>query len=201
MSSDNVEKLSAIIPEAWFDLIDRVVPGTVIVLASFPTDLDSKLSGLSLGGFAAGLVVAYVVGFVFEVVSDLLVGWWVPTIVGAILAALGFMGCYSNRKLWEKIDKQPSPRREIAGKMLAEGAMFKSLGFYELLQIFLAIPTPTCWYSGLIPRAALSKIWVHPWQLSLGFAVVAFVGWVRMQCIVTGRLKSWECTPGFLTYD
>src|SRR5208282_1867777 len=122
MSNDNVEKLNGIIPEAWFDLIGRVVPGTVIVLASFRTDPVSKLPNLSLGGFAVGLVVAYVVGFVFDVVSDGLFGWvftepatrwrvfrWVPRP----------KDCYSNRELWEEIDKQRPPRREIAGKISA----------------------------------------------------------------------------------
>ncbi len=180
MSSDNVEKLSAIIPEAWYDLIDRVVPGTVIVLASFPTDLVSRLSGLSLGGFAVGLVVVYVVGFVFDIVSAILFDW-----------------VFTNRKLREKIDKLPSPRREVAGKMTADGAMFRSLGFYLLLQCFLAIST---WlYGDPIPWAPLREIRVHPLPFSLVFAAIAFVCWARLLDIVTGRLKSWESTPSAKT--
>jgi len=41
---ETVEKLSGIVPEAWFDLIGRVVPGTVIVLASCRTELLSSWS-------------------------------------------------------------------------------------------------------------------------------------------------------------
>ena len=132
MSHDNVEKLSGIIPEAWYDLISKVVPGTVIVLASFPGVLGS---GSSFGGFAVGLVVAYVVGFVFEVISDFLFGWVLKipgcvltklcvliqserilTTRGRILTKLGsFMDwiyCYPYRKLWEEIEKQRTPRFE-----------------------------------------------------------------------------------------
>ena len=81
MSDVNVEKLSGIIPEAWFDLISRVVPGTVIVLASIRPD---GVSGLTVGGFAAGLVLAYAIGSVFDVVSDILFG-----LVFKILEILG----------------------------------------------------------------------------------------------------------------
>ncbi len=214
MSDDNVEKLSGIIPEAeklsginpeaWYDLISKVVPGTVIVWASFRTDL---VSGSPLGGFAVGLVVVYVVGFVFEVTSDCLFGWvltlrgWVLTklrvltLRGWVLTTLeSFMDwiyCYPYRKLWEEIDKQPPPLRERAGKTAAEGAMFKSLGVYELLQILLAILT----HGGLIPCARLREIRVHSWGLSLFFAAVAFYCWIIMQHRVTMQLKSWGNTP------
>ena len=66
MSNSAIEKFSALVPEVWFDLIARVVPGAVIVLAASSTG-----SGLELpfGGLAVGLVGVYVVGYTFDVVS------------------------------------------------------------------------------------------------------------------------------------
>lgn len=54
MSEEALEKTSGVLPEAWYDLIGRVVPGAVAV---FTTVEKLPTSSNQLGGLVIGLVV------------------------------------------------------------------------------------------------------------------------------------------------
>jgi hypothetical protein len=183
MSDLSVEKVSGFIPEVWFDLIGRVVPGTVIVLAAFQTDVFRDLKDLTLGNLAVGLVVVYVVGLVFDVVSDGLFGW-----IFSALAQRWEKAFYSNKDLWEKAESRPANQRNVIIKIVAEGTLLKSLFFYFFLQLFLR--GLECLYgSPLVCSEPLSKLKVHHWKVSLVLGVAAFACWVKMQKVATHRLK------------
>ena len=183
MSDLSFEKVSGFIPGVWFDLIGRVVPGTVIVLAAFPGYVFRDLKDLTLGDLAVGLVVVYVVGLVFDVVSDGLFGW--------IFSALaqtqrGPKPSTPTRTCGRK--PSSANQRNVIVKIVAEGTSLKSLFFYFFLQLFLR--GLECLYgSPLICSEPLSKLKVHNWKVSLFLGVVAFACWVKMQKVATHRLK------------
>ncbi len=49
MDDEAVEKLTGLVPEAWFDLIARVIPGAIILVV---TTQNTTISNVTIGGFA-----------------------------------------------------------------------------------------------------------------------------------------------------
>jgi preprotein translocase subunit Sss1 len=180
MNDDSVEKVSGFIPEVWFDLSARVVPGAVIVLASSPTDF---VWGKSFCRVALGLVIVYVVGFAVDVASEGIFGWvfwplnkWWPN-------------CFLRyRQLWDDIERLAADQRNVIVKMAAEAVLLRSLFFYCVVQLCLQMTA--CWCGGTITWTPLSQLKLYPWELSLALAVVAFACWIKMHKAATLRLKA-----------
>jgi hypothetical protein len=179
MNGDIIEKISSIIPEVWFDLIGRVIPGVVIVISA------AGVSGLSFGGWAVGLVVAYVVGFIFDNVSNMFF---------RMLFKKGWPGFFQD--YWDTFEKLSAPTQQVMVKMFAEATMLRSFTFYLLLQFFLALWMLLVGHwqqfelvSDLIPLELRNGFRIHPLPLSLVFLVVTFACWIMKQQVVIARLK------------
>ena len=181
MSNSAIEKVSALVPEVWFDLIARVVPGAVIVLAASSTG-----SGLELpfGGLAVGLVGVYVVGYTFDVVSEGSFSW-----IFYLLSKHEPKCFYTYRQLWDKVELLKANQRTVIVKMSAEAVLARSLFFYFFLQLCLLGLSRIC-DDGKIPWQPLSKITVHSWSVSLFFGLVAIVCWISMHKAMTQRINA-----------
>ncbi len=180
MSNGAIEKVSGFVPEVWFDLIARVVPGTVIVLATSSTDISLDLS---FGNFAGGLVGVYVVGFAFDVISE--------GLFGCIFRIFSrWTKCfYTYRQLSDKVELLAANQRNVIVKMEAEAVLARSLFFYFLIHLFLT-GLSCFWADGKIPWEPLSIIKFHPWSVSALLGFIAIVCWIRMHKSTTQRIKA-----------
>jgi hypothetical protein len=119
MDDEVVEKLTGLVPEAWFDLIARVIPGAIILVV---TTQNTTISNVTIGGFAIGVLLAYVIGMVFDLCSSVFFEW-----VFAACAKVAPNSFTSSVRIWEAIDTLPMNSRGLLVKMMAEGIMFRSL--------------------------------------------------------------------------
>ena len=136
MSQEALEKTSGILPEAWYDLIARLVPGAFASILTFKNLAIPK--GL-LEGLLLGLIVFYITGFFLEVCAELVTitrrfllrktksqaeAQSPPTIVDSI-------------EFWNIRNKLRPSQWQAVSKMSAESDMFRSLSAYFFLQILL----------------------------------------------------------------
>jgi hypothetical protein len=124
MSQEALEKTSGILPEAWYDLIARLVPGAFASILTFKNITIPK--GL-LEGLLVGLIVFYITGFFLEVFAELV------TSLRRILLGKSVNGI----EFWVARNKLRPSQWQAVSKMSAESNMFRSLSAYFFLQILL----------------------------------------------------------------
>lgn len=110
--------LIGLVPEVYFDLIARVVPGFIAILICVdPTDV-ADISGTNWAGIAlVGFIVAYAVGFVLDMVGAHLndLGTWGWKLI--ISSARPLAQAISSKK---KDDKNPQKKTGSSAERLEE---------------------------------------------------------------------------------
>lgn len=126
MSEEALEKASSILPEAWYDLIARIVPGalvTVLTIEKLPS------SSNQLGGLILALVVFYVVGIFLDVFSE-----WT---IGRLRHRFGLKDTSGlDEEIWRQRNKLRPSQWQVVSKLFAEADMFKAIAAYSLIQLF-----------------------------------------------------------------
>jgi len=180
MAEETIEKASGILPEAWYDLIARIVPGALVTLLSL-----EKLPSSSnqLGGLVLALVIFYIVGIFLDVFSECILGWSRPYLGLKNTSGL-------DTKIWRDRAKLRPHQWQVISKMFAEADMFKEIAAYSLFQfvcvllkvLFKAFCSPVDKCSFLFPVIQginLSNFQILPWQLSTVLFVFCLCSWVR----------------------
>jgi hypothetical protein len=136
MSQEAIEKTSGILPEAWYDLIARLVPGAFASIVTLKSLTVPK--GL-LEGLLLGLIVFYIVGFFLEVFAEMIIGRFWPR-------KNTQRNQYSNKtpivdsiEFWNIRHKLRPSQWQAVSKMSAESDMFKSFAVYFILQTMLFV--------------------------------------------------------------
>jgi hypothetical protein len=176
MAEETIEKASGILPEAWYDLIARIVPGALVTLLSL-----EKLPSSSnqLGGLVLALVIFYIVGIFLDVFSECIFGWSRPFFRLKNTSGL-------DPKIWRRRAKLRPHQWQVISKMFAEADMFKAIAAYSLFQfvcvLLKAFCSPVDKYSFLFPVIQgidLTNFQILPWQFSSFLFVFCLCSWVR----------------------
>jgi len=130
MSEETSLKGSAI-PEIYYDIIARVVPGALI-LGTYYGWQDFDLSKLGVG-----LIFSYMLGLVLDVVEG---PFWCPWFWLWSKLWKKAKKCKTNDQLWQGIRRLPLIDRTLYTKMMAEKILFSSLSIGTLVMC-LAPPT------------------------------------------------------------
>jgi hypothetical protein len=153
MSNDSsVTQVKEFIPESWFDLISRIVPGSLTLAVAFRKHAANQFNIKSL---LVAFIAAYAVGFFMEIASSLALQrlpenhwvrnfctrkffpWRIPHIKSwkESQEYIQFKQKEKYVNLWGKMDESFSgPTRQTILKMLAELAMVRAFSFYFFLQ-------------------------------------------------------------------
>ena len=167
MAGEDANKLSKIVPEFWHDIIARIVPGFLILIATYPAAIGE--SEISFGELGLGLLSAYVIGFTFDILSQI-VFRLVPRYDRA------------RTKIYDTIDALPA-YRDLLIKMFAEAVLFRSLCFYWLLQL-IAAGAKLVW-----PSQLPSEITIYPWWLAVLSTALFSACWWRMETDTFYRME------------
>jgi len=130
MPSDSLDKLNALIPEFFYDLIGRICPGAVLCLA-VGWDVRSDLTCFKeLGGGVLTLLaflLSYVAGFCLDTFSGMTVGNCYRGWVFPLLHRWRKQDVY-NTDVWQVIrDSRDNETKAVLTKMMAERTMLRSL--------------------------------------------------------------------------
>jgi hypothetical protein len=183
MDEEKIGKLSGVVPEMWHDLIARITPG-LIVLYTIYGNAPESLKGISIGGFAGAIIIAYLLGLVTDLLSavvtdcfasvPLLKRWFLP---------LSF-------KNYHEVDELKSPARELVLKMLAEVVLCRSLFYCACAQLIAAAWKALGFATPKILLIAFGSLRGFPWEVSLIATVAAGVCWCRINSEARRRLDS-----------
>lgn len=176
MTEESVEKASGILPEAWYDLIARIVPGALVALLS----LKHLPGGSSqLGGLIIALVLFYIVGIFLDVFSECTIGR-----LRRVFKLKNTSGL--DEEIWRDRDKLRPSQWQVVSKMFAEADMFKAVAAYSLIQVLCYLIKQLCSPIGKCPRLTLAiqgldlgNLRIMPWQLSLSLLIFCLISWVR----------------------
>ncbi len=130
----------ALLPDAHFDLLARIVPGIIAVAIYFSSFVASISTVI---GIASLVLSAYVVGFLADALSEFIVrdGW---DCLIRIIKRASIDTRYGDYDLWGRIRRLDADNRAVLTKMMAEKAGFRVFAFLLLL-VFLFPPVlPAC---------------------------------------------------------
>ncbi len=148
-----VEGVLGLVPEVYFDLIARVVPGVLVIVAiSVDADFTGGLPDVGKFGLVLiGLLCAYAVGFVFDVagdtISDALILLWNATRHLKVRRSLEIC-----RTIDGIDDQRLAP---VLTKLMAEKVLVRSLCLLSITALaFPAWPAQTdLWWAKLLSAA------------------------------------------------
>jgi hypothetical protein len=136
MSQEALEKTSGILPEAWYDLIARLVPGA---FASIVTIKNLAVPKGLLEGLLLGIIIFYIVGFFLEVFAGIVISC--PHKILAKLFCKDDAPITDSKEFWNVRHNLRPHQWQAVSKMTAESDMFRSFAAYFILQsIFFIFP-------------------------------------------------------------
>lgn len=198
--SNGIETASHLVPESFFDLIARLVPGTVVLSLYF---WDSNIKEVPVTVGAAGAFVGYFIGFCADVLSccietllciSCLCEWrWFVKMRRSVRSRLCTMIWWCSHVRWrarddrfwwtdtlllESIRKHHKDKRPLLLKTMAEKAMLRS----SMLLCPLVL---------LLPSSSLSSISLGS-RICLGCLCFAglFICYLRMRYVVTREMDN-----------
>jgi hypothetical protein len=171
-----MDKLASLVPEIYYDLIGRIVPGLILCLVLF-WNLRTELSFLKeLGG---GTVIAFVLllGYAMGLILDLLAGMFLYRPNRIIFWALAKFAAKNNVwqvHVWQVIARQSDEARAShLRKMMAERAALRNL---TVLSIAL-------WLLGGWPMSRLPSAISTAAVIALVLAYYRMEFWVRYEAM------------------
>ena len=151
--SDEPKVGASAIPEIYYDLIARIVPGALILSAYGLGQIDKKFYA---GEITFALILSYVIGLVLDILAGWF--WWVTFFKRQKFWKKGWKNAdrYKNDgELWLWIRSLRLVDRNLYTKMMAEKMLFASLSLASLFMFLIVlIRPPVCplycisrWYS------------------------------------------------------
>jgi len=205
MTQEALEKTSGILPEAWYDLIARLVPGAFTVITTIPSLTIPK--GL-LEGLLVGLIFFYITGFFLEVFAELVIGMLWPKIAESV--RLLFCPKKASRQgifqaiatvndsleFWNDRNRLRPSQWQAVSKMSAESDMFRSLAAYFILQIILFVLMTLynynpAMFSGLEATRYFSRVRILPIEVSILMGASCLWYMTKQYKGAQNRLKSY----------
>ena len=208
-SPENATQVKEFIPESWYDLICRMVPGSLILAITLRkyASQDIKITSLAIG-----VIGAYAIGFFMEMASSVALhrlpeNHWIRSFCTRRLFPLrcpkfadwkrsqvhiqsNLVKKYTN--LWEKLDKSSIlSARQTTLKMLAEISMIRTFAFYFFLQfcggLLLSLLHFLCpalialfkSYSPVVLIDLVRDFFVFPWLPSLAISLYLGYLWIN----------------------
>lgn len=113
-------KTSGLMPELFYDVIGRVIPGAIIIGLYGSSYISESPSNIALLGY---IVVAYVLGLAMDVC------------IGILFDRLPY---FNNQKLMNNIRKQSLYNRSVAVKMLGELLLFRSCAVLGIITLIFS---------------------------------------------------------------
>jgi hypothetical protein len=133
MTEEALDKASGILPEAWYDLIARIVPGALVTFLA----LERIPSGSNqLGGLILALAVFYIAGIFLDVFSE--------CTIGHLRHVFGLDTSGSEAETWRQRGKLRPSQWQVVSKMFAEADMFKAIAAYCLIQLLCVVFRRAC---------------------------------------------------------
>ena len=181
MAEEALEKASGILPEAWYDLIARIVPGALV---TFLTLEKLPSSSNQLGGLIMAIVVFYIIGMFLDVISEYTIG---------LLRRFEFLRVQVLRlkyisgldeKTWRQRGMLRPSQWQVVSKLFAEADMFKAIAAYCLIQFLCIVSKRACYYINKCPDwyqcmqgIDLRNLRILPWQLSIPLFLFSIFAW------------------------
>lgn len=141
-AATDIEKTTSIVPEFFFDLISRIIPGFfVIILFWYPEKLGKDT--FDLATYSIFFFFAYGIGLILEVVIDFsfaVVGGLFKSLINSVQ---GVDSCHplvkiidylDTAEVWKKIRSKSSDEQILLKKFMAEKAFCRTI---FCLQLFL----------------------------------------------------------------
>ena len=153
--SDNDEVSASAVPEVYYDIIARIIPGTLALWIYGWTDVEK---GFDFAKLSIGLVLSYTIGLTLNMIVNAVAQ---PLWKAFQKRAEWIRNRTKNRRddgeLWLWIRKLPLRDRNLYTKMMAEKALFSSLATISLSAA--VIP----------PRSA--QLHISRWWAPLAFSI------------------------------
>jgi|694.fasta_scaffold35081_2 hypothetical protein len=208
-SPDNPTQVKEFIPESWFDLIARMVPGSLILAITLRR---YAMQDLNIASLVIGLIAAYAVGFFMEIALSVALKGLPENHYIRGVCTQPFLPLRSPNHeemdrsekyidLWAKMDKSSLvSARQATLKMLAELSMIRTFTFYFILQFgggllmqllqhccpamirFLKLCLPSV-FIGII-----QKFFFFPWPLSIVVSLYLAYLWMNHYKNVADRI-------------
>lgn len=167
-----------LVPEVYFDLIARIVPGSMsLVVVLLKYDVEGRLPDLgSLGSVLIGLLLAYGVGLTLDVIGD--------TVTDALTVVWNRITpkpILRNLDICRAIDRvEDRSLASVLTKLMAEKALVRSLALVSLA--LLAVP----------PRPSA----IVPWWVAATAAFVFVALVIRLEHHLRTRVTAHPVPPG-----
>jgi len=193
MSEEALEKTSSVLPEAWYDLIARIVPGALAVFITFK---KPPTSSSQLGGLVIGLVIFYVVGTFLNIFSE-----WTIARLRRCFELPDTSGLSPG--FWRDRGRLSPSQWQVVSKMYAEADLFKALAAYFGIQIILGFGQLVC--SGLsypdplkhlLDPKDLSDLRIMPILLSIVLCPFCIAAWRRFSKVAESRRQAYDKRDG-----
>jgi hypothetical protein len=144
----DIEKSTSIVPEFFFDLISRIIPGLfVIILIWHPEKLDKETFDLAI--FSIFVFFAYGIGLILEVFIEFGFGVLLG-LCNSLNSVPGLDSCsplkkvisyLDDAKIWKDIRSKPSTEQIILKKFMAERGFCRTI---FCLQLFFLLRATLC---------------------------------------------------------
>lgn len=170
--ASNSAEIPSSIPEIYFDIIARVIPGVIAIGIYKPAALSNALSTPAL---ALILLCSYFLGLLLHVVGDSI--WWIIFYKWQPRMAkhISWLKVDTIAELWEWIRNLPLVHRAVFTKMMAERSMFQATALIALASVFF-------------PPRAVSKNYDGPaWLITIPAFCALLFG-----MLVVHRWVSWN---------
>jgi hypothetical protein len=169
--ADTSEKLGQIVPELFFDVIARVVPGTAFLMVCLWHRTDEKLDFTTTLGV---LFVAYTIGITVDVLSSVITSFLEPRI------KFVWPSYVPDSEIWEPIFAKAGSRHSRCLKMMAEQAMFRTSLFLSIVFFFWRPP-------------AFAELNYYPLYVA-SCSIALLICYARMHWVVACEVKSRNAT-------
>jgi hypothetical protein len=140
--SEKKAEVPSSIPEIYFDIIARVVPGAIAIAAY---KFDSLSTNLNTPTISFALLCSYFIGMVLQIIGELIWKVWnnIRPKLPTINPKLKLFKLHPLLKIWKWLRHLPIAERPVFTKMLAERSMFQATALLGLFWIFFPPPIVT----------------------------------------------------------
>jgi hypothetical protein len=128
--------VASLIPEFYYDLIGRVVPG---VLVGFLYGWGGDIQFTNFGTISVGIVLAYFLGLTLDVFSDRLF-YRAYRMLSPLIKYVSFLRVEDDGSLWNWTRALPTVEQIPLKKMFAEKVLFRIAAFVALVSVFVPPP-------------------------------------------------------------
>jgi len=132
MDEKSLRKLDETIPEIYFDIIARIIPGALTILIYFG---DRVLQDSNFLRIIASLLFSYLIGIILDIVSDIVLNRIIFRPFFILLKIIR-IELLSDSILWIKIRNLRADQILVFNKMMAEKAMLRSIILVNLVIFF-----------------------------------------------------------------